>query len=102
MDRRARHLLGAGTALAGAVIFSAVSLVGQAPAARPAASAAPAKAATAPVKEDLSVLGYVAGYKAPRTPWGDPDLQGIWNGNDLQGVPTARARTVGNRLILNE
>jgi hypothetical protein len=81
-----------------AVIFSAVSLIGQTPAARPAPAAAP----KAMVKEDLSVLGYVAGYKAPRTPWGDPDLQGIWNGNDLQGVPTARAQTVGTRMLLND
>jgi hypothetical protein len=44
----------------------------------------------------------VAGYKAPRTPWGDPDLQGVWNGNDLQGVPTTRAATVGTRMILND
>ena len=48
------------------------------------------------------MLGYVNGYKAPRTPWGDPDLQGIWNGNDLQGVPTTRAATVGTRMILTD
>jgi hypothetical protein len=102
MNPRARQLCGAGTAVAGAMIFSAVSLIGQTPAARAAAPAAAPKAATSPVKEDLSVLGYVAGYKAPRTPWGDPDLQGIWSGNDLQGVPTTRARTVGNRLILTD
>ena len=28
-------------------------------------------------------------YKAPRTPWGDPDLQGVWSSDDMQGVPTA-------------
>ena len=43
-----------------------------------------------------------APFKAPRTPWGDPDLQGIWNGNDLQGVPTTRAATVGTRMLLND
>jgi hypothetical protein len=41
-------------------------------------------------------------YKAPRTPWGEPDLQGIWNGNDLQGVPMQRAETVGTRSVLND
>jgi hypothetical protein len=41
-------------------------------------------------------------FKAPRTPWGDPDLQGIWNGNDLQGVPMQRAETVGTRQMLND
>jgi hypothetical protein len=41
-------------------------------------------------------------YKAPRTPWGDPDLPGIWNGNDLQGVPMQRAESVGTRAMLND
>ena len=26
-------------------------------------------------------------YKAPRTPWGDPDLQGVWSSDDMEGVP---------------
>src|SRR5215204_2172450 len=25
-------------------------------------------------------------YKAPRTPWGDPDLQGVWSSDDMEGV----------------
>ena len=29
-------------------------------------------------------------YKAPRTPWGDPDLQGVWPGTDFVGVPLQR------------
>jgi hypothetical protein len=28
-------------------------------------------------------------YKAARTPWGDPDLQGVWSSDDMQGIPTA-------------
>jgi len=28
-------------------------------------------------------------YKAPRTPWGDPDLQGVWSSDDLENVPMA-------------
>jgi hypothetical protein len=28
-------------------------------------------------------------YKAPRTPWGDPDLQGVWSSDDMQGVGMA-------------
>src|SRR5688572_12816506 len=27
-------------------------------------------------------------YKAPRTPWGDPDLQGVWSSDDMDGVGT--------------
>jgi hypothetical protein len=41
-------------------------------------------------------------YEAPRTPWGDPDLQGIWNGNDLQGIPFERAESLGTRTVLND
>ena len=98
MKARVHRVAGVMTAAAGAVTLAAVTLGGQAPA-RPAPAGAPA---TAAVKEDLSILGYVTGYKAPRTPWGEPDLQGIWNGNDLQGVPTTRAATVGTRLVLND
>jgi hypothetical protein len=27
-------------------------------------------------------------YKAPRTPWGDPDLQGVWSSDDMEGINT--------------
>ena len=50
-------------------------------------------------------VGSVAGqgpYKVPKTPWGEPDLQGIYNGNDLQGVPMQRAETLGTRTVLTE
>ena len=29
-------------------------------------------------------------YTAPRTPWGEPDLQGIWTGDPSAGVPLER------------
>src|SRR5262245_50795966 len=32
------------------------------------------------------------GYKAPRTPWGEPDFQGIWTTNEMHGVPNTRAK----------
>jgi hypothetical protein len=41
-------------------------------------------------------------YKVPKTPWGEPDLQGIYNGNDLQGIPMQRAESVGTRTVLND
>ena len=41
-------------------------------------------------------------YKVPKTPWGEPDLQGTFNANDLQGIPMARAQTVGTRYRLND
>jgi hypothetical protein len=33
-----------------------------------------------------------AGYKAPRTPWGEPDFQGIWTTNEMHGVPNTRGK----------
>jgi hypothetical protein len=29
-------------------------------------------------------------YAAPRTPWGHPDLQGIWTSDDARSVPLQR------------
>jgi hypothetical protein len=36
-------------------------------------------------------------YKAPRTPWGDPDLQGVWSSDDMEGVPMAAGGGRGAR-----
>src|SRR5678815_793019 len=41
-------------------------------------------------------------YKVPKTPWGEPDLQGTYNANDLQGIPMQRAQTVGTRYKLSD
>ena len=30
-------------------------------------------------------------WVVPRTPWGDPDIQGLWPANDMQGTPYERA-----------
>jgi hypothetical protein len=41
-------------------------------------------------------------YTVPRTPWGDPDLQGIWPGTDMVGVPFERPERFGTRLYLTD
>jgi hypothetical protein len=41
-------------------------------------------------------------YESPRTPWGDPDLQGVWSSDDMRGVPTQRPAQFGNRLYLDD
>jgi hypothetical protein len=41
-------------------------------------------------------------YTPPRTPWGDPDLQGIWPSTDMVGVPFERPDQFGTRLFLTE
>src|SRR5580693_1824185 len=39
---------------------------------------------------------------SPKTPWGDPDLQGTWTSDDTWGVPMERPATYGDRLYLTE
>jgi hypothetical protein len=55
-----------------------------------ASGQAPKKAA-APAKTATSV---------PKTPWGDPDLQGVWN--DATSTPLQRPNTVGAKDVLND
>jgi hypothetical protein len=41
--------------------------------------------------------GKAVDYKAPRTPWGDPDLQGVWSSDDMENVPMAVGQGRGGR-----
>lgn len=41
-----------------------------------------------------------AGYAPPRTPWGDPDLQGIWPGD--VSAPLQRPTEFGERTTLTD
>ena len=41
------------------------------------------------------------GYVAPRTPWGDPDLQGVWPSIDMVRVPLERPRQYGTRIMMS-
>ena len=36
-------------------------------------------------------------YSAAKTPWGDPDLQGIWSGDSAFGIPMQRPESFGTR-----
>ena len=38
----------------------------------------------------------------PRTPWGDPDLQGVWTSEPELGVPFERAPELGERQTFND
>src|SRR5262245_14713245 len=38
----------------------------------------------------------------PKTPWGDPDLQGLWPGQDMVGTPLERDRSFGTRAVLTD
>src|SRR5215510_6846790 len=86
-------------AFAAAVIPTAfvVAQTGTSTAAKPAAGAkqqaTPAKAA-APAKEATKA------FTAPKTPWGDPDLQGVWN--DATSTPLQRAAGKGETVSEGE
>jgi hypothetical protein len=40
--------------------------------------------------------------QAPRTPWGDPDLQGTWTSESELSVPFERPREYGDRQLLTD
>jgi hypothetical protein len=42
------------------------------------------------------------GRSLPRTPWGDPDLQGTWSTDDAIGVPIERPAEFGDRARLSD
>jgi hypothetical protein len=69
------------SALAAAIALISLPIAGQAPAAN-------AKAKTAKA------------YVPPKTPWGDPDLEGVWPGN--MGVPMQRNANLGERATLTD
>jgi hypothetical protein len=41
-------------------------------------------------------------YATPKTPWGDPDLQGTWSSDDLRGIPVQRADEFAGRAELSD
>src|SRR5580698_6024144 len=41
-------------------------------------------------------------WTAPKTPWGDPDLQGTWTDDDCIGTPMNRPENLGNRGFYTE
>ena len=47
----------------------------------------------------LSALLSAQSYKAPRTPWGDPDLSGVYSNDDETGTPMERPAAFEGRRI---
>ena len=45
---------------------------------------------------------FAQAYRVPRTPWGDPDLQGIWPSTEFASVPLERPAQFGTRNLLND
>jgi hypothetical protein len=52
--------------------------------------------------ESASVADDAAGYTVPRTPWGDPDLRGMWPIINLISTPFQRPEQFGTRELLTD
>jgi hypothetical protein len=57
--------------------------------------------ALAPTKLPSEVGGRKT-WVHPKTPWGDPDLQGMWPSGDMTGVPLERPEPFGPRARLTD
>jgi hypothetical protein len=55
---------------------------------------------TQQAKAPAQKVAPAAAQKLPRTPWGDPDLQGVWN--DATSTPLQRPTRVGAKDVLND
>jgi hypothetical protein len=75
-----------------AAILSTSVLCTAGPAAAQAAGSADAKAAK---RVDPN-------WKAPRTPWGHPDISGTWTTDDMRGIPMSRQPQYGIRQHLTD
>jgi hypothetical protein len=83
----ARRLFTIASALTAALLIASLAVV-------TAAAQTPApKAATA-------AKGKV--WSASKTPWGDPDLQGVWTSDDMLSVPMERPETFAGRAELTD
>jgi hypothetical protein len=88
--KRAKHVLtGIGLVAAAVVSLSAQS------------SPKPAAQSPKPTAQSPQSAGAKA-WTAPKTPWGDPDLQGTWSTDDLRGVPLQRPEEVAGRAELTD
>src|SRR6202022_1108927 len=52
--------------------------------------------------ETMAASKRVKGWTAPRTPWGHPDLQGVWTTDEEIGVPIERPAVYGEKAILTD
>ncbi len=55
-----------------------------------------------PSSSTLPIPQPAAGFVQPKTPWGDPDLQGFWPGVEMAGVPLQRPARFGTRNVLTD
>jgi len=59
-----------------------------------------ARAGQTPGSERETAATATSDGKVPRTPWGHPDLQGVWTTDAEVSVPLERPRALGERAVL--
>jgi hypothetical protein len=88
-------------AAAAAAVVPTALVLAQTAASTPAKPAAPAKQATpAKTSTPAKAATPAKAWTAPKTPWGDPDLQGVWN--DATSTPLQRAAGKGETVAEGE
>ena len=65
-------------------------------------AAAQGQAPSSPAAPAVASGSFPKSFAPPRTPWGDPDLQGVWPGTEMVGVPLQRPQQFGNRNVLTD
>jgi hypothetical protein len=60
------------------------------------------KARPAPAAQNPRPAPAAKTWTPPKTPWGDPDLQGTWTSDDCIGTPMNRPAQFGDRLYYTE
>jgi hypothetical protein len=63
------------------------------------ASITPSEARAVPA-ETTAAAAKDPKWKAPRTSWGDPSVEGVWSTDDMRSVPTQRPEAFGTRDTL--
>jgi hypothetical protein len=66
----------------------------------PALSSSPSSSTVVGDRAAALVAQKAHGFVTPRTPWGDPDLNGIWPSIDMVRVPMQRPALYGGRLFM--
>ena len=57
---------------------------------------------TASAQQRQPAVSASSGFKAPRTPWGEPDQQGTWPSGPLMTIPFERPPDMGTRATLTD
>ncbi|MEP7306901.1 MAG: hypothetical protein ABJA98_15405 [Acidobacteriota bacterium] len=89
------RLFGAAALAIGAAFGATTSLAGQTSDPAVQGSAAKPKAAQ-------TAKASTKGFAMPKTPWGDPDLQGVWTSDDMLSIPMERPEQFAGRAELTD